>query len=128
MLRRASLAFAALLFLIPGNLLAAAMASGASCAERGCCCAATPVPDKPVHPGKSWAAKCCCETPPAPEDRPTDPAQTPKEVRASGIDLPAVAVVMPSCGSPRERIGEQPAHTAQAPPDPLFIRYHNLRL
>ena len=127
MLRRAALALAAVPLLFPGNLLAAVVqASAGTCEGQGCGC---PAPDQD---GSSPALKerCCCEAQPAPapQDKPFDPLLTPKGSPALVAALDVLATAIPGASSLHDRSGERPAYLAQAPPDPLFLRYHSLRL
>lgn len=127
MFRRAALAFAALLFLVPGNLLAAVcQPAPETCEAQGCGC---PAPD-PDESTSAWIRSCCCETQPAPapEDFPSVPLQTPPGSPSFDAGLAVIAMTDVSVTSRQHRIGERPAYLAQAPPDPLFLRYHNLRL
>ena len=127
MFRYAFLALAALLFLVPGNLAAAVLqASLRSCEEQCCGC---PVPAQDT-PGNFLTERCCCETQPAPapEDRPANPLQAPQETPAAGFVQEDGSCVVPCMAEPSDVLGERPGYLAQAPPGPLFLRYHNLRL
>ena len=129
MFRYAFLALAALLFLVPGNLVAAVcQPAPQTCEAEGCGC---PAPDQDSS-SPAWTQSCCCEAQPAPapEDLPNVPLQTPKGSPSFdiGLGLAVVATAVAGATSLHDRIGERPAYLAQAPPDPLFLRYHNLRL
>lgn len=126
MLRRTALACAAALVLVPGNLLAGALASSSvTCEERGCGC---PTPLDEALP--SWTEPCCCaaQPMPAPADRPADPLQAPEASAHVATSPHAADAGLPGADVPSVRIHGRPVCHAQAPPDPLYLRFHNLRL
>lgn len=127
MLRPAVTAVASLLFLLPGNLVAAMLQTAVpTCATQGCGC---PAPDR-EESSPAWTEDCCCQAQPAPapENRPDLPLQTPRESSRSDMAPALAAAVIPGADALADQGVERPAYLAHAPPDPLFQRHHVLRL
>ena len=127
MLHRAAWILVSVLFLIPGNLMAAvALTLPTTCEDQGCGC---PAPKQDTS-SPAFTSSCCCEMQPgdAPEDRPSAPLQAPK---CPSSDLMATDVrssEVPGLTSLQVWIGERPNYLAHPLPDPLFLRYQSLRL
>lgn len=127
MLHRTAWMLAAVLFLIPGNLMAVVLhVLPATCEDQGCGC---PAPDQDAST-PAVSTPCCCELQPGetPQDEPSDPLQAPKWPSSVGSEQGALSIAIPGATQLEVRCGERPDYLAHPPPDPLFLRYQSLRL
>lgn len=127
MLRRSALALSAVLFLLPGNLVAGALQRWAeACDVEACCC---PEPER-QDSIPSITEACCCEAQPAqaPKDRPNEPLQAPHQQPPELAILKAYDAEGLALAPLERKNSDAVVYRAQAPPGPLFLRYQNLRL
>ena len=126
-MRRALLALSAVLVLLPGALVAAAVQTGQpKCADMGCGC---PAPDE-NRSGPALTAACCCEfTPaPAPSELPDEPLLVAKGWSSDSADCPdfetAQPLTLPRSPAQVERLDLD----LRSYSDLLFLRHQSLRL
>lgn len=119
-------ALAVALLLVPGNLLAGVLGSAAAvCEADGCGC---PPPD-PGDSAPAWRQDCCCEAQPAPEPlQPPAPPLKPAQEALGGDDAALAATPLDIVHISLARLSLRPMLPARTPPDPIFLRYRNLRL